>query len=295
MTVEVMEPAKRVIPLESDMSAGRNDKKRSIMNPLNPLADFIADETPITGTNLTVGGGVASMAGIHLMESQHRARKYSVTKTALAIGLVGIGILCDGLDGKVARRIRNKMTDEGKIEKSIRFGQMIDPVVDGIKEGFLRIQAIWTSIKLGHPAVAISAGIGLITDSRPRWKKAQTEALGKSVPESYSIIDPKMRLFGTSLGRNINYLATFIGNPIVRTAIHLGTSAANEVVARERERIGADSNVPKTLSETEIENAKYREQKLKILNEVNKKTAVLIGSARGIYFGGQLLKKVLSN
>lgn len=224
----------------------------------NPLREVHRLVPVLSANHITVAGGLASVTGVHLMESQHRAGKYNPKVTILAVGFIGLGILFDGIDGPFSRVVRDEMTDEKEKEKNRLFGQWLDPAADAFKEAFLRLETIYTSLRRGHPLVGLTASLGLATDSLPRWNKARAGEVGKKVPEFYN----DWRAFGTSGGRIINYAAVLTANPAIRTSIHALTAVANIAVEQERFNIFKDKKINPALSKSDIDDAKYRVSKL---------------------------------
>lgn len=241
----------------------------------------------LSANHITIGGGVFSATGVRLMESQHRAGKYNPKVTISAIGLMGLGILLDAIDGPFSRVVRDEMPDGKEKEKNRLFGQWLDPAVDAFKEAFLRLETINTSLSLGHPLVGLAASLGLATDSLPRWNKARAGKAGKKVPEFYN----NWKAFGTSGGRIINYLAVLFTDPALRASIHTLTTAANIAVEEERFNTFKDKKVTPTLSEDEIKDAEYREPKLEIQCAINMGMGLISAGVFAWRLGKQIHKK----
>lgn len=236
----------------------RNSEYRQISEAFldRPVKIFHARFPSVSADHVSTAGVVLSIAGIHLMESQHRIQKYNPKKTLLAVGLVGIGMALDLFDGKLARLRRSEMpSDEDKL-KDEKIGQVKDPFFDGIVETVQALESAYTAHVLGSDIRKKAAFFSLMTSNIPRTLKAVAGMFEKSVPESYKPYD--IRFFGTSLGRKVpNYLSTLISRSGGFTNIIAGL--ANTGVGIERmlaviDGIGTifDPSVKPELSSKEI-------------------------------------------
>lgn len=259
----------------------RNHELRELSESLldAPVALFHRKLPGAKALYVSIGGAVISMAGIHLMENQHRAQKYNPKITGLAIGLVGLGMVCDLIDGKLARLIRSEMTDEKKKLDDEKKGQAIDPIIDGIIETFQYLESAWTAHKLGRKTAVKASIFNVITANVPRTWKAIAGTFAIPIEEGYKIWNP--RFWGTSLGRKLpNYASTFAPHPEINGVelpvgefANIVTGTANTKVGMERldkvayPPLGQPGVVP--MSNKEVEFAKYRAPRLAVQSLVN--------------------------
>lgn len=252
---------------ETDESEVRNSYLRRFANPLNPLVRIYHKKINPKGTafQVSLGAAVSSIIGIHLMERQHRADRYSKVITTVAVGLMVVGALGDLCDGKLARLIRSEMADPEEARRDEEFGQFIDPFFDGAVETWQLGESAYTAYKLGHKKVVASILFNMVTSNIPRTLKAFVGMFGGNPPETYLPDDE--RFFGTSLGRKIpNYTATLTSDMDVREGLNRATGIANCLVAADR-IFGPNSD--KKLTEKDIAHAKYRAPRLALQSLVN--------------------------
>ncbi|MBI2600015.1 CDP-alcohol phosphatidyltransferase family protein [Candidatus Daviesbacteria bacterium] len=185
---------------EGDQSSVRNSNWRQSTKGLDyPVKIFHHVFPNVKANHITAAGVMLSVAGIELMERQHRLGKSSGRNTGIAIGLTLAGMACDLFDGKLARLTRGEMADEEeKLEDEMK-GQAYDPMADGIIEAFQSLASACTASKLGRKKEVSAALFNLATCNLPRTFKAVAGIFGRVVPETYKPYD--FRFFGTSLGR----------------------------------------------------------------------------------------------
>lgn len=254
----------------------RNSEYRGISETLldRPVRLFHTRFPGVKADHVSIAGVLLSMAGIHLMEHQHRAQKYSPRTTMAAAGLVGVGMLLDLLDGKLARVSRGEMTDEKAKYEDEKKGQAKDPIADSVIEALQSLESAYTAHKLGSRIEVESVIFNLASSNIPRTFKAVAGIFGISVPETYKPCDP--RFFGTSLGRKVpNYLSTFV--PKARAVSNLAAGIANTVVALERFNAFTSPNFDSTLSDKETDFAGTRAKYLGIQSVVNIGIALVAG------------------
>ena len=246
----------------------RNSEYRELSESLlgRPVKLFHRRFRGVKADHVSIAGALFSMAGIHLMESQHRAQKYSPKHTLAAVGLVGVGMLLDLFDGKLARVIRQEMTEEKEKYEDEKKGQAKDPLFDGVTETFQLLESAYTAHELGNRIGVKAAIFNLVTSNIPRTFKAVAGIIKKSVPETYKWYDP--RIFGVSLGRKApNNLSTFVHEAGVASNVTAGL--ANIEVAVERLSVVFNPDVKPTLSSKEADFALTRAKYLGIQSLVN--------------------------
>jgi phosphatidylglycerophosphate synthase len=173
------------MPLEKS----RNSPVRKFLQkPVDNLASFLvkrfpdltADHISYTGTTLVALG--ASLRAV----SEVLGQDYSW----FSLGLIGLGVAFDGLDGAVARQ--KNPDDKGS------HGVIVDVLNDRAQETVLTISRIATASLRGDPFGVLAAIFAGLTNPFPSLTRAMAEKNGVIVAESGK--NP-LSFLGTRLGR----------------------------------------------------------------------------------------------
>lgn len=262
-------PIREFCPVSEEKSRVRNSNLRQKTDFVNASLESVYEKhgwaKKIKAWHITAAGVLFSIVAIELAEHQNRTDKYSWKTTLAALGLGLTGATLDLIDGKWARIIRDRMTDEKAKEKDEMRGQADDPFADGVIEGWQAGAAAYTAwLKGDRLGTALALG-RLATTNFPRTAKAIVATFGFKVPETYSFKDllhGDIRIFGVSLGRKIpNYGATLkdkaYGIPLQVIADAVAVSA-NGIVTRDRLWALFTSKGEHELSEKEEKHARFR-------------------------------------
>jgi phosphatidylglycerophosphate synthase len=173
------------MPLEKS----RNSPVRSFLQkPVDKLASSLVKRFPdLTADHITYAGTTLVALGASLRAvSEGLGQDYSW----FSLGLIGLGVAFDGLDGAVARQ---KNPDD----KSSH-GVIVDVLNDRAQETVLALSRIATASLRGDPFGVLAATFAGITNPLPSLTRAMAEKNGVIVAESGK--NP-LSFLGTRLGR----------------------------------------------------------------------------------------------
>lgn len=162
---------------DQSVTITRNSPVRKLAGkPLDRFADCLRDRLPwLTPNMITLAGVGLVVTGVYVAEKQNRNPNGNFKKDmGVAMALQGLGYLCDGLDGPLARSRSRRWPGTN----NFMLGQIIDASADRTEEiasGYLRAQ---TAYILGDRQGALRAIRATATNSLPSLARSLAEALG---------------------------------------------------------------------------------------------------------------------
>ncbi len=154
-----------VSPDRQHSSAGKDSFLRKMFGvPLDSVSKNLHKALPsVTPNQITTTGLVAVVAGAMMMQSENTKSNPDKMKQAAALGLQGIGYLCDALDGGVARQIKKETN--GEYHNPV--GVILDVTTDRVQESVLAFLRSRAAAKRKDLWGQVAADGAMLTTSLP--------------------------------------------------------------------------------------------------------------------------------
>ncbi len=172
------------ITVGKEQDKARNSSmRRRLRGLVDPIVNKLAEVPGIKANHITISGSLlVALGGLEKLINSSSASPW------IALGLIGLGMSLDSLDGALAR----------KLKQSSDAGAILDLLNDRTQETALALVRVIEASNRGDALGVLAAALVGLTNPLPSFLRAEVEANGGVVPEAGK--NP-FDFLGTRMGR----------------------------------------------------------------------------------------------